>query len=194
MILGVVGGYCAGKSTLTRYVQEQGWYVVDLDRLGHQALEVNADQVITQFGSEVAPDGKIDRKILGSMVFSDPKKLAALESIVHPWMIEQCKQQVHRPGNGVIDSALLFSLGLHNLCDAIVLVQTPNLIRLCRGMKRDGLSYKESRKRVKKTAEIIPKDVKNLKNLYIIRGGLSVIRRWKRIEAHVIGKKGGAHG
>ncbi len=193
MVLGVVGGYCAGKSTLTGYLQEKGWYLIDLDILGHRALQVKRDEVVAQFGEAVlAGDGTnctedtIDRKALGKIVFSDAQKLKNLESLVHPWMVEECKRLIHSHHNTLVDTALLFHMGLDTVCHAIVLIKTPAIIRLFRGMKRDGLSCAESLKRVKKASETIPKQVHKISNLYTIGGGRSVIARWKQIEPQVM--------
>ncbi len=195
MVLGIVGGYCAGKSTMTQYLQGKGWSVVDLDILGHQALQVKRDQIIDCFGDGMLDSNhQIDRRALGSIVFADSKELLRLESLVHPWMREECKriveEEIARGNRVILDSALLFHMGLHTLCNRIILVEAPFCVRLIRGVRRDGLSLKESLKRVKKASQTIPKGVKKMENLYTISGRKSVLTEWERIKPNIESTEG----
>ncbi len=126
-VVGLAGKYCAGKNRICAIFEEAGFRPIDVDRLGHEALEVPdvRARIADAFGSAVfLPDGKVDRKALGALVFSDPAKLSALESIVHPWMTERTRELIGRYGDKVIvNAAILHRMGLHAYCDAVVWVE-----------------------------------------------------------------------
>ena len=88
-IIGVTGGVGAGKSTILSYLEEKyGARLIQADLVGHEVMEPgNAayDEILKVFGRGIlAPDGRIDRKTLGDIVFHEPDKLVRLNIIVHP--------------------------------------------------------------------------------------------------------------
>jgi len=87
-VIGVTGGIGSGKSAASQILAELGAVVIDADRVGHEVYRPGSpgwDRVVERFGRDVvAPDGSIDRKRLGAIVFADPKQLARLNAIVHP--------------------------------------------------------------------------------------------------------------
>ena len=87
-IIGLTGGSASGKSSVGRRLERLGWGVVDCDRMGHLAYSPGQEahaRVVQEFGEGVlAPDGTIDRRALGGLVFSDKSRLAALNNIVWP--------------------------------------------------------------------------------------------------------------
>lgn len=147
MIIGLTGLACAGKSTVAAHLAGKGALVIDVDRLGHQAL--NAPQVVetlcARFGSEIlGKDGKILRKILGEKVFSSEEALAFLEDTVHPAMVALVRAQIEQADARVvvIDAALLHYMGLDRLCDTVLLVEADFSQRLERARGR-GWSEQE---------------------------------------------------
>jgi dephospho-CoA kinase len=139
-ILGLTGFYCSGKSTVEKYLKEKyGFFIIDVDKLGHEALEEKKDEVIKDFGREIINGELIDRKKLGSLVFGDKKKLAALNSIVHPWMINKTIDMISGTEKRkiCINAALLFEMGLNDLCDRILIVKSSYFNIVQRGVKRD---------------------------------------------------------
>jgi dephospho-CoA kinase len=87
-VIGLTGGIASGKSTVARFLGELGAVVIDADKVGHEAFEPNTQswrEVVDAFGKEIlTPDGEVDRKKLGQIVFSDPEALNRLNQIVHP--------------------------------------------------------------------------------------------------------------
>ena len=85
-IIGLTGGIGSGKTTISQYLAELGATIVDADKVGHEALtrqDVKAD-ILATFGKDVfGPDGEIDRKKLGPVVFANPEKLKQLNHIMH---------------------------------------------------------------------------------------------------------------
>ena len=74
-VIGLTGGIATGKSSIARFFQEKGAVVIDADQLAREAVEPGSRglaEVVAAFGSDVlAPDGRLDRKRLGGLVFSD---------------------------------------------------------------------------------------------------------------------------
>src|SRR3954471_3696068 len=87
-VFGLTGGIGSGKSTVSALLRERGVPVVDADELAREAVAVGSDglrEVVAAFGPDVlGPDGNLDRKQLGALVFSDPEARKRLNSITHP--------------------------------------------------------------------------------------------------------------
>jgi dephospho-CoA kinase len=141
LILGLTGGYCVGKSTAAAILGDDGWTIVNVDALGHRALELQAAQVAGLIGpGAIKPDGSPDRRVIGKAVFSDPALLGRFEAIVHPSMNALVAETVASAGGKVcVDAALLYRLPIADSCDAIIEVRASLVSRLRRGRVRDGL-------------------------------------------------------
>jgi dephospho-CoA kinase len=81
-IIGLTGGYCAGKNEAALCIEESGFRVIDVDKLGHKALELKTEALVRAFGRGILnPRGEIDRRALGAIVFADPETLRRHEFI-----------------------------------------------------------------------------------------------------------------
>ncbi len=147
-IIGLTGGAGSGKSTVAKLFQSLGACVIDADKLGHELLDKKSPcfaKVVKTFGLEVVVNGKIDRKILGQMVFSDKRKLAELNKITHPYILKQIKEKIviikksGYYGMVVIDAALIIQWGWKKRLDCIIMVNAPVRIRLER-LRAKGIS------------------------------------------------------
>jgi dephospho-CoA kinase len=162
MVIGITGKYCAGKNEAARVFQEAGYPVIDVDRLGHEALSARRDMIVQRFGENIlAPNGEIDRKRLGSIVFRRGERLKALEDIVHPYMRGRISDIIGSPGNrtgnsAVINAALLFRMGLNALCARIIIVEAPFMDRINRALERDDISVLEVFRRMRAQRKLIP--------------------------------------
>src|SRR5688500_18373464 len=148
MIVGLTGNVASGKTTVADRWRESGVTVIDADRLGHAVLEEDAEAreaLVREFGDGIlAPAGGIDRAALGEAVFSIPGRIATLNAIVHPPLLERLDQELERARRSgaklaVVDAALVFEFGLGEVLDAIVLVTAPartreERLREARGM------------------------------------------------------------
>jgi len=144
MVLGLTGGYCAGKDAVARILERTGFQVLDVDRIGHEVLEERRAEVAAAFGPGVLrTDGSIDRRALGRIVFADPAALARLEAIVHPAMVERVRARAaagRAAGRDVaVNAAILRRMGLDRLCDAVLEVRSCLPRRFVRGLRRDRL-------------------------------------------------------
>lgn len=142
MVLGVAGGYCAGKDAVARLLEEAGYPSVDVDAVGHRALEESRETLVRLFGPSVLDaEGRVDRRALGRIVFRRTRELRRLEAALHPRMREIVAAEVARLGRHcVINAAILYRMGLHELCDLVLCVRAPLLSRLRRASSRDGLA------------------------------------------------------
>lgn len=144
MILGLTGGYCSGKSSAAAVLLNAGWTVIDVDALGHTALERSASAVAALLGpSALKADGNPDRRAIGAMVFRNKELLERYEAIVHPAMNALVMEAVSAAGDRVcVDAALLYRLPIADSCDAIIEVRSPLVVRMFRGRYRDGLGMR----------------------------------------------------
>ncbi|GHT69530.1 dephospho-CoA kinase [Spirochaetia bacterium] len=143
-IIGLTGTYCAGKNHVAKLLEERGFPVLDVDKLGHGALETEKEAIRSRFGEAVlGADGAVDRRLLGAKVFGKNEELAALEAIVHPAANRMTMEWIEARGGKpcVINAALLHRSAVFPHLDAIIIVKAPVLTRLLRARKRDHLSW-----------------------------------------------------
>ena len=138
-IIGLVGGVGCGKSTVATILKEKyKAAVVMADNIGHLALEKGSEsyqQIVTLFGTEILnAEGSIDRKKLGDVVFPQPEKLAALNSIVHPFVwktVEERLEEAKKSGCvfAILEAAILLESGKQTLCDELWAVVADKEVR-----------------------------------------------------------------
>ncbi len=150
--IGLTGMTGAGKSLAASMLRERGFHVIDADEVGHRITDrpQTLKEIKARFGEGVIrPDGSLDRKALGNIVFSDPQKLRVLNSITHPAIREAILREAEETGGAVvIDGALLKECGLDQICDAVIRITAPASVRKKRIMERDGLAADEADRRI----------------------------------------------
>ncbi len=160
MVVGISGRYCAGKSEVSRLLIEGGFERLDVDALGHEALEIERERIIETFGPQITKDGRIDRRQLVRRGFGDPDSRRGLEGIVHPRMREQVAEAAKSKGASggklVIDAALLFYMDLHRHCDLVIWVHSPLILRAWRAVRRDNLGLRQVISRFRAQRHITP--------------------------------------
>jgi dephospho-CoA kinase len=135
-IVGLTGGIGAGKSTVAAILAELGACVIDADRIGHEIYRPGSEgfrRVVEAFGTGVvAPDGTIDRRVLGTIVFAEPAARARLNAIVHPLIAAELAERVAATRRGgfagpiVVEAAVMLEAGWRALVDRVwVVVATP---------------------------------------------------------------------
>lgn len=162
MVFGVTGKYCSGKNVICDRLRPFGFFTIDVDLLGHEALKCLAHEVAAEFGPTVTDgSGGIDRRRLAEIVFSDPERLASLESIVHPWMVEETTRLVRERStpHAAVNAAILYKMGLDRLCDRVIYVHAPLVVRFLRARRRDGLGPFRVLGRLRAQRGLIPKSV-----------------------------------
>ena len=120
MILGITGGTGCGKTTLLNLIRDRGGLVLDCDAIYHELLRTDAALLaaIEARFPGVVREGVLDRKKLGSLVFSDPKALEELNHITHGAVKREVLRRLEGdPSLAAIDAIALFEGGLVELCD-----------------------------------------------------------------------------
>jgi dephospho-CoA kinase len=155
-LVGLTGGIGSGKSTVARLIAELGVPVLDADRLAREVVApgqpAHAD-IAAAWPEVIAPDGAIDRKRLGTIVFADPDARRRLEAITHPRIHALCDrravelaQQGHRLA--FYEASLLVETGRHRDLDGLVVVTASEETQVRRTVARDGLTAGEARARI----------------------------------------------
>lgn len=191
-LIGLTGVYCAGKNHVAALLEKRGFEVLDVDKLGHRAIEAEKEAITARFGSDIlAPDGSVDRQLLGRKVFGRPGELAALEGIVHPVVQTMTTAWINeRAGKTrIINAALLHRSIAFATLDSIILVTAPFLTRLLRAKKRDGLSFKELFKRFRSQKDFSSQYLSRKSDIHIVenRGYCAFFSRFtqKRLERRI---------
>ena len=150
MILGITGGSGAGKTTLLQAVRQRGFLVLDCDQIYHELLETDKallEAIENRFPGTVEA-GRLQRKKLGALVFSDPAALEALNAITHGAIRREVERRLLPENNAAIDAIALFESGLNALCDVTVAVVAPEEDRVRRLMDREGITEAYARSRI----------------------------------------------
>jgi dephospho-CoA kinase len=189
LVVGLTGGICSGKSTVAAMFERLGAIIIDADRVAHE-LQVPGQPlfqaIVSAFGRQiVGEDGRIDRRRLGAIVFSDPKARAGLEEILHPAIVEECGrriQQARASGAAVclLDAALLIESGRHARFDRMVLVEASEAVQLERLMARMGLSREEAMQRIRSQ---MPLEEKRRHAKFVIENGGSLKETERQVRA-----------
>lgn len=159
MVIGVAGKTCAGKNVITKSIEKLGYSNVDVDQLGHIALEKEKEKLFEIFGRGIQnADGSVNRKALGAIVFSSPEEKKKLENIVHPEMIRMVEAIIAEQQNVVINAAILFEMKLDRLCDIVFWVEAPAIVRFFRGLHRDKVGAWTLFKRIWSQRKMNPND------------------------------------
>lgn len=156
-IIGITGPTGAGKTTALSALAELGGAVIDCDAVYHDLLRTNGamrSELRARFGDGVfAPDGQLDRKALGAVVFRDPIALADLNAITHRYVdraVDELLQKARQEGRpaAAVDAIALLESGLKDKCDALLAVVAPDEVRIGRIMAREGISREYAASRV----------------------------------------------
>ena len=192
-VIGLTGGIGSGKSTVAQVVRDHGVPVIDADILARQVAEpdqpAHAD-IARAWPEVIGSDGRIDRKKLAAIVFSDPESRKRLEAITHPQIRAKIAEQTaafEAAGHPVafLEAALLVETGLYRALDGLVVVTADDELRIERVIRREGCSREDV---VARIAAQLPMDEKIRAAGYVIdnNGSLAattdqVMRDLKRI-------------
>ena len=156
-VVGLTGGIASGKSFVAEILASSGAVVIDADILARQVVEPGEPSyhaVVRRFGEGILrPDGSLDRKALGRIVFSDGAARRELEEIIHPAVEELAGRilvEERRRGTRVVFYVvpLLFEAGLESMMDEIWVVSVDEETEIARLMKRDGIDREESLRKI----------------------------------------------
>ncbi len=159
VIAGLTGGIASGKSTVSAVLAEAGARVIDADEIAREATRKGTAayaDIIAHFGRGILlPDGEIDRRRLGEIVFNDPVEKQVLEGFIHPWVREETARRLERLRSDephavvILDVPLLFETGMHRGLEEVIVVVAPEAVQLARLMARDHLAPAEALARIR---------------------------------------------
>jgi dephospho-CoA kinase len=157
--VGLTGGIAVGKSTVGQMFVELGCHLLDSDRIAHELFEPGQDvheRVVKTFGDRIlTPDGRIDRRILGNIVFHDPEARKTLNSLVHPAIIQRQQKWLNEmesqdpDGIAIVDAALMIEIGTYKNYRKLIVVTCDPAIQKARLMHRSGLSEEQIDERIR---------------------------------------------
>lgn len=153
--IGITGGIASGKSTLTGYLRDKGYPIIDADQISRSLLDPDQEgyeELVQAFGREILlASGHVDRAQLGKLVFSQPALRKKLEAILHPLIfqkIETSLEGYQEHGLVFIELPLLFETGYDKKVDQVWLVHVSQDLQLERLKARNNLSDQEARDRI----------------------------------------------
>ncbi len=157
LVVGLTGGICTGKSTVSRMLRDLGARIIDSDAIAHEIQAPGQPAhaaIVRAFGPVVLDEaGRIDRRKLGALVFADRARRAALEAIMHPAIIAESDRRVREALAAgvqlvVVDAALLVEVGRHRTFPRLILVAASEAEQVRRLRERNGLGEAEARQRL----------------------------------------------
>ena len=192
-VMGLTGNISCGKSSVSKMLASRGAIIVDADLLSREIYEY--DDVLEGMKlsfPETLVNGRVDRRVLAGIVFSDKTRLEDLNRISHKKIYELVCQSLERNRDRdlvVIDAALLLEAKFDSLADKVVLVYCNEKVQLDRLMKRDSISSEDALKRIR--SQMSQEDKKKMVDYLIDNSGdievleneveklIKEIRKWK---------------
>lgn len=155
MKIGLTGSIACGKSAVSQYLRELGYFVADADAIsrsltapGGQALPLLRET----FGDGIFDGDALNRRRLGSIVFGDAQKRAQLNAILHPLILHtfQSELEAHDAPDALVfgDVPLLYECNMAHIFDRIFVVSAPRETQIARLLVRDGLSREDAERRI----------------------------------------------
>ena len=148
LLVGLTGGLATGKSTVSEILRGLGCVVLDADALAREVVEPGQPAlaaIVEEFGRDVlGPDGTLDRKRLGAIVFADPGRRRHLEAITHPAIRDRFHARLAElqaqgfEGIVVWDAPVMIETGGHTAMDRLVVVVADPATQRTRALARDG--------------------------------------------------------
>ena len=197
--VGLTGGIACGKSTVAALLVARGAHVLAADSLAHQLYapgNITYDEVVRRFGREILnPDGTINRTKLANAVF--PDRIAELNAIVHPGVIEAQKQwmtEMERAdphGIAVVEAALIFEAAVEKDFDRMIVVTCDLEQKVQRYALRTGMSPELARGEIERRSAAQLSDQEKARRAdYVIEnsGSIQELERpvdaiWKELQA-----------
>lgn len=165
-VVGLTGGIASGKSTVSSYLNKQGFTIIDADRVARKVVAPNTPglrRIRQTFGPKVLnADGRLNRQRLGEIIFHSQYQRDQLNQIVQPLIRQQIVGQIHGLQQqgvalAVLDAPLLFEEHYETLCNQIMVVTVSEDVQLRRLMKRNALSTSDAQARINSQMPLLNK-------------------------------------
>jgi dephospho-CoA kinase len=154
--VGLTGGIGSGKSTIAAVFETLDIPVsyadVEAKRLMNEDTGLR-EAIAQNFGAGAYTDGKLNRKYLAEIVFTDPEKLSLLNSLVHPVTIRDGERWMQELGDrfpyAIREAALIFESRTVGYLDFVIGVSAPEALRIQRTIRRDHVTREEVLRRMR---------------------------------------------
>ena len=175
--IALTGGISTGKSTVCNLFKLHGFLTIDADLIAHRLLDENSNKIASMFGEQYVQNGKVLRKELGKIIFSNEENKLKLESLLHPLIKEQIIkeskifEELNKPY--FVDIPLFFEK-MHYPISKSLVIYTPKELQIQRLMKRDNIDENEAKLKIsnqmdieekRKLANMVIDNSQNLKHL-----------------------------
>lgn len=147
----LTGGIATGKSTVAKIFKAYDFEIIDADKVAHEMLDLYHKDIAQLFGAQYVEDGKVLRKKLGALIFTDKKEKKRLENLLHPLIFTKIGQlamildNLRKPY--LVDIPLFFENNRYPIKESIV-VYVPPKLQLKRLMNRDASTKEEAQARI----------------------------------------------
>lgn len=158
MLTGLTGGIASGKSLAAEELKRLGAYLIDADEIAREVVRPGLPaykEIVSEFGDKILnTDKTINRKLLGQIIFADPKLRKKLEQITHPGILDEIDKRIAAIKNKkphtmiVVNAPLLIEAGLHKKMEKVIVVYADEKTQIERLMKRDGITTDEAKNRI----------------------------------------------
>ena len=170
MNIGITGSIACGKSTVSDYLKDKGYTIIDADKLGHVALtsEDVKRRISETFGANILVNNEISREVLGRLVFGNDNNLKKLNNIIHPKIKElilKLQEQHENEDLVFLDIALLYEANFVDLVEKVAVVYVDEDVQLERLMTRNSLPKEEAVKRIE--SQMSPREKASLGDFVI---------------------------
>jgi dephospho-CoA kinase len=175
--IALTGGISTGKSTVCEILKGHGFSIIDADKIAHRLLDESSVEIAKMFGEQYVENGKVIRKELGKIIFSNEENKLKLEALLHPLIkdeiVKKSKSFEEQDKPYFVDIPLFFEKMRYPI-PLSVCVYTPRDIQVQRLMKRDNISQEEAELKMsnqwdiekkKELADLIIDNSKDLKSL-----------------------------
>ncbi len=175
--IALTGGISTGKSTVCNLFKLHGFLIIDADEIAHKLLDENSNKIAEMFGSQYVQNGKVLRKELGKIIFTNEENKEKLETLLHPLIKDEIVKRSRlfesQDKPYFIDIPLFFEK-MHYPIPRSLVIYTPKDLQVQRLMKRDNISEEEALIKIsnqwdiekkKELADMVIDNSKDLKNL-----------------------------
>lgn len=170
-VIGITGSIATGKSTVTNYLKEQGYQVIDADEIVKEAKMKKTriyKGLVKELGSKILNEKEeIDDKVLSKIIYNDDVVRQKINNIVHPLVYDICQKRINLSKDKLIflSVPLLFEARFEKLCDEVWCVYANSEVQLDRLMKRNNIVKEEAEKMIQSQ---MPLEEKCQKSTFII--------------------------
>ena len=155
--IALTGGISTGKSTVCNLFKLHGFLTIDADKIAHRLLDENSNKIATMFGEQYVENGKVLRKELGKIIFSNEENKLKLEALLHPLIKEEIikESKIFEEQNKpyFVDIPLFFEK-MHYPISKSLVIYTPKNLQIERLMKRDNISEEEAKLKISNQMDI----------------------------------------